>query len=223
MVKTQVRHGTSEITVSYPQFPFDGIFRGGGDGGFVCFICGRTMDRGEPLTCVSRLLQIYQDNQDKPSVIDAVASSQVCLPCTLLFAQHRLKWAHSPKLTGLERCSFYIYARLLAAIMGQLKSDNRVPKEVAESLLWDVPYFFIEQNRIEFLGGIYHGKPVSIISDEQCHRCYNAIDSGKPHISFQISIDAPKLDGINQSNIWRLAKYCNECSNELLPLYNRLW
>jgi hypothetical protein len=223
MVRTQVRQGTSEITVSYPQFPFDGIFRGDGVGGFVCFICGRTMDRGEPLTCVSRLLQIHEDNQDRPSVVDAVASSQVCLPCTLLSAHHRPKWTHIPKLTGLEWCSFCIYARLLAAAMGQLKSDIRVPKEVIESLLCDVPYFFIEQNRIDLLGGVYRDKPVSIISNEQCPRCYTAIDSSKPHISFQVSIDTPRLDGISQSNIWRLAKYCDECSNGLLPLCDRLW
>jgi len=223
VVKTQVRHGNSEITVSYPTFPFDGIFSGDGDGGCVCFICDRTMDRGEPFTCASRLLQIYQDSQSKPSVIDATASLQVCLPCTLLSARHRLRWATKPKLTKIEVQAFYVYARLLEETISRAKSDTRVQHEIAENLLWDAPYFFIELDRVNLLGGTYHHNPVCIITDDQCQRCYSAIDSTKPHIAFQISIDTPRVYGISQSNIWRLAKYCDECSNELLPLDRRLW
>jgi hypothetical protein len=42
-------------------------------------------------------------------------------------------------------------------------------------------------------------------------------------MAFEISIDAPRLDGISSSNIWRLGGYCYECLKQLLPLYDRLW
>lgn len=225
MVNTQVWYVTSEITVSYPKFPFDAIFNDGGNGdsGFACFICGRATDRGEPFTCVSRLLEIYRDSQDKPSVIDATASLQACLPCTLLSARRRLRWANKPKLTDIEVGAFYVYARLLAARMSNTKSDTIVPREIAEKLLRDVPCFFVDLDGADLLEDKHRCSPVGIITDDQCQRCYGAIDSSRPHIEFQISIDTPRLDGISQSNIWRLAKYCDECSNELLPLDSRLW
>ena len=226
LIKNQIRQHRGDMTSIYPSLPFMDIPSGGdgdGDGGFACVICDRAMDRGEPLTCVSRLLEIYQDSQGKPSVIDATASLQVCLPCTLLSGQHRLRWATKPKLTEIEVCAFYVYAGLLAETISRAKSDTRVQKEIAENLLWDAPYFFIELDKVGLLGGTYHDNPVAIITDDQCQRCYSAIDSSKPHIAFQISIDIPRPDGISPSNIWRLAKYCDECSNELLPLYNRLW
>ena len=225
MVKTQVRHGTSEITITYPRFSSDGIFGGDGDGdgGFACFICGRAMDRGEKFTCVSRLLEIYQDSQGKPSVIDATASLQVCLPCTLLSARHSLRWTTRPRLTEIEVRGFYAYARLLAGTISRAKSDTPMPKELMGNLLWDASYSPIELDRVALLGGIHHGNPVGIITDDQCQRCYSAINSSKPHILFQVSIDTPGFYGISQANIWRLAKYCDDCSNRLLPLDSRLW
>lgn len=223
MVKLQVRHGSGEITISYPKFPFDEILNGDGNGGCVCFLCGRTMEEGESFTCVSRLLETCEGDKVKSSVIEAVASLQVCLPCTLLSARHRLRWATKPKITEIEAVAFYVYARLLAETISNTKSDTRVQKEIAENLSWDAPYFFIEMDKVDLLGGICHYNPVGIIADDQCQRCYSAIDSSKPHILFQISIDTPRLDGISQANIWRLAKYCDECSNELLPLCDRLW
>ena len=225
-MKNQVRQHRGEMTTIYPLPPLMDIPSGGdgdGDGGFACFICGRAMDRGEKFTCVSRLLEIYQDSQGKPSVIDATASLQVCLPCTLLSARHSLRWATKPKLTEIEAGAFYVYARLLAATISNTKSDTIVPKEIAENLLRDVPYFFIGLDRAELFGGIYHYNQFGIITDDQCQRCYSAINSSKPHILFQVSIDTPGFYGISQANIWRLAKYCDDCSNRLLPLDSRLW
>jgi hypothetical protein len=223
MVKTQVRHGTSEITITYPRFPSDGIFGGDGDGGYVCFICDRAMDNGEPFACVSRRVEICQDSQGKPSVIDATASLQVCLPCTLLSARRRLRWTTEPKLTAIEVQAFYAYASLLAETIRRAKSDTRIQKEIAENLLWDAPYFLIELDRVTLLGGTYHGNPVVIITDGRCLRCHGTIDFAKPHVMFEISVDTPRRDGISPSNIWPLGGYCHECSNQLFPLCDRLW
>ena len=224
-VKNKVQPGISEITITYPGFPFEGIFSGGGDGdgGYVCFLCGRGMERGESFTCVSRLLETWEGSEAKPSVIEAVASLQVCLPCTLLSAHHRLKWTHNPRLTEVEVQAFQAYARLLAETISRTKSDTRIQKETAENLLGDAPYFPVELDRVALLGGTYHGNPVSIISDGRCLRCHDTINPSKPHIAFEISVDTPRRDGMTKSYIWRLGGYCPECSKQLLPLCDRLW
>jgi len=224
-VKTQLRHGISEITITYPGFPFEGIFSGGGDGdgGYVCFICGRAMDRGEAFTCVSRLLETCEGSEGKPTVIEAVASLQVCLPCTLLCAHHRLKWAHNPKLTGFEICGFYTYARLLTETMNRRTCDTRVQSEFLQYLVVDSPYLAVELDRVLFLGGTYNGNLVGIITDGRCLRCAGFIDSSEPHIAFEISIHIPKRGVEDLSNIWELGSYCEQCSNQLLPLCDRVW
>ena len=224
MVETQVRHGTGETTIAYPKFPFEGIFSGDGDGDdrYVCFLCNRIMEKGEAFTCVSRLLETCEGNEVKPSVIEAVASLQICLPCTLLSAHHRLKWVHNPKLTGFELCSFYAYTKLLAKTMGRLKSDTRVQKEFVEHLIGGIAYLPVKLDRAALQGGIHDIAPV-MITDDRCQRCYDTINSSKPHMVFEISTNIPRHKTIEQSNIWRLGKYCNECSNQLLPLCSRLW
>jgi hypothetical protein len=223
MVKTKVQHGTSEITITYPRFPFEGIFSGDGDGGYVCFICGRTMERGEAFTCVARLLEICEDSEVKLGVIEAVASLQVCLPCSLLSAHHRLKWAHNSKLTGLEICGFYAYARLLTETISRKTSDTRVQKEFLQHLLGDSPYLPVELDRAALLGGAHGGSPISIVTEAQCQRCHDTIEFGKLHVMFGISIDTPGRDGMTRSNVWRLGGYCFECSKQVLPLCDRLW
>jgi len=222
-VKTQVQPGISEITITYPGFPFDGIFSGGGDGGYVCFICGRAMDRGEAFTCVSRLLETCEGSEGKPSVIEAVASLQVCLPCTLLSAHHGLKWAHNPKLTGVEIYGFYTYARLLTETINRRTSDTQVQSEFLQYLLEGSPYLPVELDRAALLGGTYCSGPVGIGTDRRCHRCYDSISFRKPHITFEISIHIPRSQVMEPSNTWRFCRYCAECSNELLPLCDRLW
>lgn len=226
MPKTQVRECHGEITITYPRSPSVEIPSeddGDGVGGFVCFICDRTMDRGESFTCISRRLEIYQDSQNNPSVIDAMASLQVCMTCTLLSAHHELRWVTTPKLLNIEVWGFYAYAGLLAETIGRVKSDTRVKKEIVENLPRDTSHLLIELDRAALLGGIYHSIPVSIIADDRCHRCCDPINFSKPHTGFEISIDISRRDGMEQSNIWRLGKYCNECSKQLLPLYERLW
>jgi len=224
MTKPRVRERSEETTITYPRSPFVGIPNDGdGDGGFVCFICDRAVDRGEPLTCISRRLEICQDSQNNPSVIDAVASLQVCIPCTLLSVHHELRWVTTPKLLNIEMRGFYAYARLLAETIGQVKSDTRVKKEIVENLPWDSSHLPIDLDRVALLGGIYHSIPVSIIADDRCLRCCDPINFSKPHTAFEISIDVSRREGIEQSNIWRLGKYCNACSKQLLPLYDRLW
>lgn len=223
-VRIKVRHDISEITITYPVFPFDGIFGGGGDGGCVCFICGRAMGRGEPFTCVSRLLETRKGSEGKPAVIEAVASLQVCLPCTLLSAHHRLKWAYTPRLTGFEICGFYAYARLLGEAISRAKSDTRVQQEeLIRHVVGGTTYLPIEMNRAALLGGVHDGSPIMIVAEDHCHRCYRTIDHSRPHITFEIAIHTPKSQGMKPSDIWQFGRYCAECSNELLPLCDRLW
>lgn len=223
-VRTRVRHSISEIIITYPQLHLDGIFSGGdGGGGYVCFICDRAMDRGEAFTCMSRLLETCEDNEVKPRVIEAVASVQVCLPCTLLCAHHGLKWAHNPKLTGLETCGFYTYARLLSETISRRRSDTRVQGEFLQRLCRGNHYLPVELDRVVLLGGVRGSSPFSTGTDRRCHRCYDSINSGKPHITFEISIHIPRSQVMEPSNIWRFGRYCAECSNELLPLCDRLW
>ena len=223
-VRTRVRHDTSEIVITYPQLPLDGIFSGGGDGdgGYVCFICGKAMDRGGAFTCMSRLLETCEDSEVKPGVIDATTSLQVCLPCTLLSAHHRLKWAHNPKLTRFEICGFYTYARLLTETISQRRSDTQVQNEFLQHLV-DSPYLPVELDRAALLGGVHSHSPISIVTEAQCQMCQAIIKFGKPHVMFEISIDTPRRDGMTKSCIWRLGGYCSECSKQLLPLCDRLW
>ncbi|MBM3117942.1 MAG: hypothetical protein FJ006_00060 [Chloroflexi bacterium] len=222
MVKTQIRHGIGDITISYPKFPFDETFNGDGGGGEICFICGKTMGEGELFTCASRLLQTCEGDKVKPKVIEAVASLQVCLPCTLLSAYDKLQWAHKPKLTKVELYSFYAYASLLAKSITWLKSDSRVQKEFMEHLIEETDYLPVELDRADLLGGIYDSVP-AVITDGQCLRCSSAVNPSNPHIEFKIAIDIPGHKGMSSSNIWRLGEYCDQCSNQLLPLCSRLW
>lgn len=225
MTKVQVREHCREIMAVYPEPPFMEIPSGGGDGdgGFVCFICDRAMDRGEPSTCLSRLLETREGGDAKPSVVEAVASLQVCLACTLLSSHHRLEWAHKPKLIEIEIGGFYTYARWLANAVAQAKSDTRVQEELAGELLGGAQCLAIELDRATFLGGIYHGNALGIITDGQCQKCHQIIGLSKRRVMFEISVDTPRRDGMTRSNVWRLGAYCHECSKQLLPLYDRLW
>ncbi len=142
MIKNQVREHRREITTIYPAPTFMEIPSGGdGDGGFVCFICGRAMDRGEPFTSVSRLLETCGGGEAKPSIIEVVASLQVCLACSLLSGHHRLEWAHKPKVAEFEICGFRAYARLLAETISRRTSDTRVQEELVGHLVGDTPCF----------------------------------------------------------------------------------
>lgn len=224
MVRTQVRHATRRITITYPRFSFDGISGGDGDGGYVCFLCDRTMETGEAFICVSRLLETCEGSEVKPRVIEAVASLQVCLPCTLLSAHHRLKWTHNPEVTGFEIRTFYTYVRLLAETISRRTSDTRTKQEeLIGHLVGGTPHLPVEMDRAALLGGAHDGSPVGIVTEDQCHRCHNTIEFSKPHVMFEISIDVSRRDGMTKSNIWRLGGYCHGCSKRFLPVCDRLW
>ena len=222
-VETRIRHSTGEIAITYPQFPFDGIFGGDGEGGYLCFICGKAMDRGDVFTCVSRLLEICEGSEVKPSVIEAVASLQVCLPCTLLSAHHRLRWVHKPKLTGLEISGFDTYARLLAETISRRTSDTRVKEKLVGRLVKEPLCLLVELDRTTLLGGVHGDGPTSIATEAQCLGCHDTVELCQPHVALEISIDIPKQREMKKSSVWRLGLCCPECSNELLPLCDRLW
>ena len=222
-VENRSRHSTGKIAITYPRFPFHGIFGGDGDGGYLCFICGREMDRGEEFTCVSRLLEMCQGGEVKPSVIEAVASLQVCLPCTLLSAHHRLRWVHKPKLTGLEISGFDTYARLLAETISRRTSDTRVKEKLAGRLGNELVCLVVELDGTSLLGGVHGDGPISIATEAECLGCHNTVELRRPHVALEISVDIPKQREMKKSSVWRLGLYCLECSKELLPLYDRLW
>jgi len=222
----QIERRHVEITITYPTTPFGGIAShndGDGHGGFACFICDRSMDRGESFICISRRLEILQDREGSRKVIDAMASLQVCRECTLLSAHHRLNWAHKPKLVELEICGFYTYARLLSDAIVRMKFDTHVAKVTAQSFLADASYFSITPDRTGLLGGQYNANPISIMADEQCYECHDIISFNKPYMMIEVGIDTPRSTGITQSNVLPLGRYCNKCSWKLLPLYDHLW
>jgi hypothetical protein len=225
VTRSQARGHSGVITILYPESPLIQILDGVGDGngGYVCFICNKTMDRGESFTCVDRLLETCESGEAKPSVTDAVASLQVCLPCTLLSGYQRLEWATKPKLTGLEIWGFHTYARLLGEAVSRNRCDSRVQLELLKRFVNNTSYLPTELDRIALLGGTQEASAISMISKGHCLACHGTTDFAKPHVVFEIGIDTPWRDAMKKSNIWHLGEYCYECSKQFLPLYSRLW
>jgi len=224
----QVKTYSSEIVIPYPTDPFRGMpSHNDGDGGCICFICGKSMDRGETSICVSRRWETSggREGTKKVKVIDAMASLQVCRPCTLLSAHHELRWVHKPKLVDLEIRGFYTYARLLADAIARMKSDTRVREASARGFLAGVSDFSIALDITGLLGGTYNANTISMINDDHCYNCHDIINFNKPYLVIEISMDTPTSNGITQSNIVPLGRYCNECSRQLfpLPLWSHLW
>jgi len=222
----QVESRRAEITIMYPSAPFVGIpsHNGGdGDGGYVCFICDKSMDKGESFICVSRRWETSEDREGTKNVIDAMASLQVCRQCTLLSAHHELRWVHKPKLVDLEVCGFYMYTRLLADAIARIRSDTRAREASVRGFLAGASDFSIALDTTGLLGGTYNPNAISIITNDQCYNCRNIININKPHLVIEITVDTPTSSGITQSNVMLLGKYCNECSGQLLPLCDHLW
>jgi len=220
----QVERRSAEITITYPAIPFVGtLSHHDGDGGYVCFICGKSMDRGESFICVSRRWETSGDREGTKKVIEAMASLQVCRPCTFLSAHHELRWVHKPKLVDLEICGFYTYARLLADAIARMKSDTRVREASARGFLAGVSDFSIALDITGLLGGTYNANPISMINDDHCYNCHDIINFNKPYLMIEIRVDTPTSNGIRQSNVMPLGRYCNECSRNLLPLCDHLW
>jgi hypothetical protein len=225
VIRSQDRGHCGVITILYAEPPLIQIPEdvGDGNGGYVCFICNKTMDKGESFACVDRLLETYERGEVKPSVTDAVASLQVCLPCTLLSGYQRLEWATKPKLTRLEIWGFHTYARMLGETVSRNRCDTRVQPELLKRFVMDTSYLSIELDRIALLGGTREASGISMISKGHCPACHGTIDFAKPHLVFEIAIDTPWRDAMKKSNIWHLGEYCYECSKQFLPLYSRLW
>jgi len=219
----QVEWHLAEITMAYPAIRFEDTPSqndGDSDGGFVCFMCGRSMDRGEPFICVSRRLEAFEDREGTRRVIDAMASLQVCRRCTFLSAHHELRWAHKPKLTELEIWGFHIYARLLADAVARAKSDTRVEEVLARAFVADVSYFSITLDAVALLGGAYKANRISTITARQCRNCHDTVDFNKPHLVIEITTDRPTSNGITQSNVMPLGRYCNKCSRKLFAVFD---
>lgn len=193
---------------------------GGGDGGgYVCFACGKSMKPGESFVCVSRLWMVSMESRCMTKVIDAVASLQVCIPCTCIAAHHRLRWTHKSRLTYAEIHGFYIYSQLLAGAIAQMKSDTLVEKEsLRQSLLADLPYTLPFANTVGISGGQYIEKSLRIPSHNQCHNCYEAVGFSAPHMQIEIAVNIPTHSGMEQRNPSYAAKYCNKCSKKLFSV-----
>ena len=222
----QIKRRRAEITITYPAIPFADIPNhndGNGDGGFACFICGKPMDRGEAFICVSRRWETSKDREGSTKVIDATASLQVCRQCTFLAAHHELRWAHKPRLVDLEIRGFYTYARLLADAIARMESDTCVREASAQGFLVSVSDSPIALDITGLLGGTYNVNPLSIIPDDHCHNCQDVIGFNKPYLVIEITVDTPTSNGIRQSNVMPLGRYCNGCSRKLLPLCDHLW
>lgn len=226
MIKSQARRHCAAMSMLCPQPPFIQILQGAGDGngGHVCFICDKTMDKGEPFICLDRLLEVDEAGDAGPRVVDAGASLQVCLPCTLLSGYQRLEWATKPKLTGVEVWGFRTYARLLAESVSRNRWDTCVQQEVLKRFARSTSYHLaIKLDRIALLGGTRQGIPLNMIGKGHCLKCHGTIDFANSHLAFEIGIDTPWRNGMQRSNIWHLGEYCYKCSSQLLPLYQRLW
>jgi len=192
---------------------------GGGGGGYVCFACGRSTKAGEPFVCVSRLWMVSQEDGCMTKVIDAVASLQVCIPCTRIAMHHRLRWTHESRLTYAEIHGFYIYSQLLAGAISQMKSDTLVEKEsLNQDLATTKPYTLLFTHAVEVAGGQYIEKPLRITSHNQCHSCYEAIDFSTPYMLIEIAVNIPTHNSIEQRSTFCAAKYCDRCSKKLFSI-----
>ena len=214
-------------TIRYPATPFEGIpadSDGDGDGGYVCFICNKTMGRGQSFISVCRLVERFKKGSGEAEVIDEMSSVQACKRCTLLSAHHRLNWACRPrKLLEQEVCGFYVYSRLLANAVARMKSDTRVDEKLARAFLAGTSLLHVCPDTTGVSGGEYSTNPVGIGADDRCCECGRTVDRSEAHVALWIATDTPILDHITQSNRMCLGRFCSACSSSLLPLLHHLW
>ena len=65
------------MTITYPITSFDEIVHhndGDGNAKYACFICGKSMDKGESFICISRRLEKVIDKESSRGVIEAMAT-----------------------------------------------------------------------------------------------------------------------------------------------------
>lgn len=212
---------SAELLVAYPATPFDGApSENGGDGDWrcVCFVCGRTADRGEALICVARRLERLPVREGKTEVIEAVATLQACWQCTQLSAHREFGWVHKPRLTDLELGGFYTYARLLAGAVARTRSDTRVRRVSDLGSVADASHAPVAQDATSLLGGRYNASPIIVTAGDCCRYCLNVVDVDKPYLVIEASVDRPGRCGVTQSSVLQLGRYCNECRKRLFPV-----
>lgn len=217
----QLKTRWTSTVIPYSVPPDVDIFApGGGDGGgYVCFACGRSMNKGEPFVCISRLWMVSLESRCMTEVIDAVASLQTCIPCTLRAAHRELRWTHKCKLTQAEIYAFYVHSRLLAGATARMKSDTLVEEEsLNQYLATPKPHALSFANAGEVAGGQYTGRSLRIISHNQCRSCYEAIAFSAPYMLIEIAVNIPTYSGIELRSTFCAAKYCNECSKKLFSV-----
>jgi len=194
---------------------------GGGHGGYVCFVCGRSTKLGEPFVCATRLwqVQVYEEGEANKRVIDAVASLQACIPCTLMASQQELAWKDRPRLLDSEIHGYYTFARRLADAVAARLSDTMVDRQ-----------FLKEASLMQELGTIRSLRPlvvaggsnwrglVRLIQPGQCYGCYQMIDSSLPHMEIEMAVNVPTPDSIKLFDRFAAALYCNPCSSKLFAI-----
>ena len=214
-------------TIAHPAMPFERMpadSDGDGDGGYVCFICDKTMGRGESFISVCRLVERFKKGLGETEVIDTMSSVQACKRCTLLSVHHRLNWACRPrKLLEQEISGFYIYSRLLANAVARMKSDTRVDEKLARAFLACTSDLHVCLDTTGRSGGTHKANLVSIDANGRCCECGGTVDRSKAHVALWIATDTPGLDRITHSNRMPLGRFCSGCSSNLLPLLDHLW
>ena len=214
----KMNNGWIPVTDSAP--PVEDIpDHGDGDGGYVCFACGRSTNTNETFVCVSRLWLMSGEGADFPTVIDAMASVQVCIPCTLIAARQELTWETKPKLVYSEMRGFYIYAQQLALAMARMTPDT-LPGEyfLKQDILLDLPYPSFPADAYSISGGHHRVGPCQFIGSGQCHNCNRDISRTGPYMRIEIAVNTPRSESLGLSNAFSIAEYCNGCSKQLFSI-----
>jgi len=168
---------------------------------------------------VSRLW-LMSENADAPwQVIDAVASLQACIDCTLKASSHKLTWQSMPKLADMEICGFYTYAGFLAQATARKLSDRRLDHGLAEQLpTLDKPLGVLQACKISDTGGDCRKTTMRLARAGQCHHCCESIDFTLPRVLIELEVNTPMRSGMQLGNVFRVGEYCNPCSRELFPI-----
>lgn len=192
---------------------------GDGYGGYVCFSCDRSVKHGEPFVCVSRLW-LKSDTSDAPwQMIDAIASLQTCIECTLRASKQRLTWKFLPNLADMEICGFYVYAGFLGQATSRKLSDQRVDHGLAERLLaCEGPPDLLESSELSHTGGEHRRQAIHFLGVGQCHHCCESINFTLPRMLIEIEVTTPMRSSMKISDVFRVGECCNSCSKVLFPI-----
>ena len=194
---------------------------GGGHGGYVCFACGRSTRHGEPFVCASRLWKVCEEGQAYQTVIDAVASLQVCIPCTIVASDHRLAWKSPPRVLRSEILGYYTFARRLAHAVARRLSDTEVNRRfLIETALMDEPEIIRSLSALGVVGGAHQTESIRLMKADQCCICDQMVDCRLPNMEIEIAVNVPTPGSIRLLSNFTVARYCNTCSTRLFPIDN---